>query len=67
MVLFKEGDTEEEAISGLCNYLIEAKNKLTEIGQVLHDKKEHSFVQIKTGETIWHQTCPDYKGRVGQA
>eukprot|EP00972_Heterocapsa_arctica_P071658 10585450-Heterocapsa_arctica.AAC.1 len=33
MVLFKEGDTEEEAISGLCKYLIEAKNKLTEIGQ----------------------------------
>jgi hypothetical protein len=67
MVLFKEGDTEEEAISGLYKDLIEAKNKLTEIGQVLNDKKEHIFVQSKTGELIWHQNCPDYKGRVGQA
>eukprot|EP00972_Heterocapsa_arctica_P019695 2906296-Heterocapsa_arctica.AAC.1 len=25
------------------------------------------FVQCKTGERVWHQTCPDYKGRVGQA
>eukprot|EP00972_Heterocapsa_arctica_P003312 493058-Heterocapsa_arctica.AAC.1 len=55
MVLFKEGDTEEEAISGLYKSLIETKHKLTEIGQ------------SKTGEIIWHQTCPDYKGRVGQA
>eukprot|EP00972_Heterocapsa_arctica_P071785 10602296-Heterocapsa_arctica.AAC.1 len=55
MVLFKEGDTEEEAISGLYKDLIEAKKKLTEIGQ------------SKTGEIIWHQHCPDYKGRVGQA
>eukprot|EP00972_Heterocapsa_arctica_P060777 8964317-Heterocapsa_arctica.AAC.1 len=46
---------------------MEAKNKLTEIGQVLNDKKEHMFVQNKTGERIWHQHCPDYKGRVGQA
>eukprot|EP00972_Heterocapsa_arctica_P072804 10749454-Heterocapsa_arctica.AAC.1 len=46
---------------------MEAKNKLTEIGQVLNDKKEHIFVQSKTGERIWQQTCPDYKGRVGQA
>eukprot|EP00972_Heterocapsa_arctica_P061179 9020907-Heterocapsa_arctica.AAC.1 len=67
MVLLKEGDTEEEAIRGLYKYLIEAKNKLTEIGQVLNDKKEHSFVQSKSGEIIWHQICPDYKGRVGQA
>eukprot|EP00972_Heterocapsa_arctica_P092344 13618585-Heterocapsa_arctica.AAC.1 len=55
VVLLKEGDTEEEAISGLYKYLIEAKNKLTYIGQ------------SKTGERIWHQHCPDYKGRVGQA
>eukprot|EP00972_Heterocapsa_arctica_P046979 6932646-Heterocapsa_arctica.AAC.1 len=34
---------------------------------VLKDKKEHSFVQSKTGEIILHQNCPDYKGRVGQA
>eukprot|EP00972_Heterocapsa_arctica_P016047 2366061-Heterocapsa_arctica.AAC.1 len=67
MVLFKEGDTEEEAISKLYKYLIEAKNTSTEIGQVLNDKKEQIFVQSKTGEIIWHQTCPDYKGRVGQA
>eukprot|EP00972_Heterocapsa_arctica_P113111 16435388-Heterocapsa_arctica.AAC.1 len=46
---------------------MEAENKLTEIGQALNDKKEHMFVQIKTGERIWHQTCPDYTGRVGQA
>eukprot|EP00972_Heterocapsa_arctica_P116243 16452162-Heterocapsa_arctica.AAC.1 len=45
---------------------MEAKNKLTEIGQVLNDKREHIFVQSKTGEIIRHQTCPDYKGRVGQ-
>eukprot|EP00972_Heterocapsa_arctica_P045053 6649143-Heterocapsa_arctica.AAC.1 len=63
MVLFKEGDTEEDAIRGLYNYLTEAKQKLTDIGQVLNDKKEHIFVQSKTGEIIWHQTNPDYKGR----
>eukprot|EP00972_Heterocapsa_arctica_P004176 619730-Heterocapsa_arctica.AAC.1 len=67
MVLFKEGDTEEEAISGLYNDLMEANNKLTEIGQVLNDKKEQISIQSKTGERIWHQTCPDYKGRAGQA
>eukprot|EP00972_Heterocapsa_arctica_P020524 3026611-Heterocapsa_arctica.AAC.1 len=67
MVLFKEGDTEQEAISRLYKDLMEAKSKLTEIGQVLNDKKEHIVVQSKTGERIWHQSCPDYKGRVGQA
>eukprot|EP00972_Heterocapsa_arctica_P011883 1740302-Heterocapsa_arctica.AAC.1 len=46
---------------------MEAKNKLTEIGQALNDKKEQIVVQSKTGERIWHQTCPDYNGRVGQA
>eukprot|EP00972_Heterocapsa_arctica_P102573 15117397-Heterocapsa_arctica.AAC.1 len=30
-------------------------------------KKEQIFVQSKTGERIWHQSCPDYKGRIGQA
>eukprot|EP00972_Heterocapsa_arctica_P110349 16245430-Heterocapsa_arctica.AAC.1 len=34
---------------------------------VLNDKKEHIFVQSKIREIIWHQNCPDYKGRVGQA
>eukprot|EP00972_Heterocapsa_arctica_P011214 1642729-Heterocapsa_arctica.AAC.1 len=29
--------------------------------------KNNYFVQSKTGERIWHQSCPDYKGRVGQA
>eukprot|EP00972_Heterocapsa_arctica_P026684 3927555-Heterocapsa_arctica.AAC.1 len=48
MVLLKEGDTEEEAMSGLYRDLIEAKNKLTEIGQELNDKKEHIYVQSKT-------------------
>eukprot|EP00972_Heterocapsa_arctica_P081774 12052841-Heterocapsa_arctica.AAC.1 len=67
MVLFKEGDTEEETISGLYKDLMEAKNKLTEIGQVLNDKNEQIVVPSKTGEKIWHQTCPDYKGRIGQA
>eukprot|EP00972_Heterocapsa_arctica_P088238 13010743-Heterocapsa_arctica.AAC.1 len=67
MVLFKEGDTEEEAISGLYKDLMEAKSKLIEIGQVLNDKKEHIFVQSKTGEIVWHQTFPGCKGRVGQA
>eukprot|EP00972_Heterocapsa_arctica_P025155 3705704-Heterocapsa_arctica.AAC.1 len=46
---------------------MEAKNKLTEIGQVLNDKKEQIVVQSKTGERIWHPTCPDYKCRVGLA
>eukprot|EP00972_Heterocapsa_arctica_P110906 16331936-Heterocapsa_arctica.AAC.1 len=67
MVLFKEGDTEEEAVSGLYKDLMEAKEKLTSIGQVLNDNNEHIFVQNKTGERVWHQHCPDYKGRVGQA
>eukprot|EP00972_Heterocapsa_arctica_P058750 8661855-Heterocapsa_arctica.AAC.1 len=48
MVLFKEGDAEEEAISGLYKDLM-------------------IFVQSTTGYIIWHQTSPDYKGRVGQA
>eukprot|EP00972_Heterocapsa_arctica_P001708 244000-Heterocapsa_arctica.AAC.1 len=56
MVLFKEGDTEEKAISGLYKDLIEAKSKqqLAKLGS-------------KTGERICHKNCPDYKGRVGQA
>eukprot|EP00972_Heterocapsa_arctica_P042866 6320694-Heterocapsa_arctica.AAC.1 len=49
MVLFKEGDTEEEAISGLYKDLTEAKHKFTYIGQVLNDNQEHIFVQSKTG------------------
>eukprot|EP00972_Heterocapsa_arctica_P008181 1196880-Heterocapsa_arctica.AAC.1 len=63
MVLLKEGDTEEEAIRGLYKYLKEAKQKFTDIGQVLNYKKEQIFVQSKTGQIIWHQTSPDYKGR----
>eukprot|EP00972_Heterocapsa_arctica_P068896 10179362-Heterocapsa_arctica.AAC.1 len=50
MVIFEEGDTEEEAISGLYKDLMEANNKLTSIGQVLNDKKEQLFVHNKTGE-----------------
>eukprot|EP00972_Heterocapsa_arctica_P031590 4652804-Heterocapsa_arctica.AAC.1 len=46
---------------------MEAKDTLTSIGQVLHDKKEQILVQHKTGERVWHQHCPDYKSRVGQA
>ncbi len=67
MVLFKEGDTEEEAVSGLYKDLMEAKDKLTSIGQVLNDRKESIFVQSKTGERVWHQQCPEYEERVGQA
>eukprot|EP00972_Heterocapsa_arctica_P101291 14929751-Heterocapsa_arctica.AAC.1 len=48
MVLFREGDTEEEAISGLYKDLVEAKDKLTETGQVLNDKKCQILVQSKT-------------------
>eukprot|EP00972_Heterocapsa_arctica_P088192 13003407-Heterocapsa_arctica.AAC.1 len=33
VVLFKEGNTEEEAISGRYKYLIDVKHKFTEIGQ----------------------------------
>eukprot|EP00972_Heterocapsa_arctica_P012133 1779785-Heterocapsa_arctica.AAC.1 len=46
---------------------MEAKDKLTSIGQVLDDKKEHIYGQSKTGERVWHQHCPEYNGRVGQA
>eukprot|EP00972_Heterocapsa_arctica_P021565 3172608-Heterocapsa_arctica.AAC.1 len=45
MVLFKEGDTEEQAIIGLHKDLTEPTQKLTNIGQVLNDKKEQIFVQ----------------------
>eukprot|EP00972_Heterocapsa_arctica_P094534 13940718-Heterocapsa_arctica.AAC.1 len=38
MALFKEGDTEEEVISGLYKDLMETKDKFTSIGQVLNDK-----------------------------
>eukprot|EP00972_Heterocapsa_arctica_P010554 1549454-Heterocapsa_arctica.AAC.1 len=61
MVLFKEGDTEEEAVSGLYKDLMEAKDKLTSIGHALNDKKEQIGVQSKTGERVWHQHCPEYK------
>eukprot|EP00972_Heterocapsa_arctica_P100550 14825760-Heterocapsa_arctica.AAC.1 len=47
MVLFKEGDTEQEAINGLYNDLMEAKDKLTSIGQVLNDKKEQFLRKTK--------------------
>eukprot|EP00972_Heterocapsa_arctica_P029372 4324357-Heterocapsa_arctica.AAC.1 len=47
MVLFKEGDTEEEAISGRYKDLMEAKNILTEIGQVLNDKRSRSSFRVK--------------------
>eukprot|EP00972_Heterocapsa_arctica_P014147 2083790-Heterocapsa_arctica.AAC.1 len=47
MVLFKEGDPEEEAISGLYKDFIEAKHKLTEIGQVLNDKKNIFLCRAK--------------------
>eukprot|EP00972_Heterocapsa_arctica_P057353 8463952-Heterocapsa_arctica.AAC.1 len=67
MVLFKEGDTEDTTISGLCKDLMEAKDKLTSLGQVLNDKKEQIFVHNNTGERVWHQYCPEHKGRVGQA
>eukprot|EP00972_Heterocapsa_arctica_P028076 4130239-Heterocapsa_arctica.AAC.1 len=43
MVMFKGGDTEEEAIRGLYTDLTEAKQKLTDIGQVLNNKKEQIF------------------------
>eukprot|EP00972_Heterocapsa_arctica_P044165 6518781-Heterocapsa_arctica.AAC.1 len=46
---------------------MEAKQKFTYLGQVLNEKKEQIFVQSRTGGIIWHQTSPDYKGRVGQA
>eukprot|EP00972_Heterocapsa_arctica_P001524 219939-Heterocapsa_arctica.AAC.1 len=39
-VLFKEGNTEKEAIRRLYKDLTEAKQKLTDIGQLLNDKKE---------------------------
>eukprot|EP00972_Heterocapsa_arctica_P073122 10800235-Heterocapsa_arctica.AAC.1 len=51
IVLFEECDT-EEAIRGLFKGLTEAKQKLTDIGQVLNDKKEHISVQSKTGYTL---------------
>eukprot|EP00972_Heterocapsa_arctica_P073587 10866898-Heterocapsa_arctica.AAC.1 len=43
MVLFKEGDTEEEAVSELYKDVMEAKDKLTSIGQVLNDKNKLLF------------------------
>eukprot|EP00972_Heterocapsa_arctica_P091273 13467399-Heterocapsa_arctica.AAC.1 len=67
MVLFKEEDTEEQAITGLHNDITKAKRHLTDIGQMLNDKTEHIFVQNKSAETTWHITSVDYKGRVGQA
>eukprot|EP00972_Heterocapsa_arctica_P110068 16207179-Heterocapsa_arctica.AAC.2 len=67
MVLFKEGDTEQQTIVGLHTYFTEAKQTLTDIGQFLTDNKERIFVQSKSGEQVWHRTSPYYKGRVGQA
>eukprot|EP00972_Heterocapsa_arctica_P031984 4711704-Heterocapsa_arctica.AAC.1 len=55
VVLFKEGDTEEEAISGFYKDLMEAKNKLTEICQVLNDKSIFSFrIQLEREYGIKH-------------
>eukprot|EP00972_Heterocapsa_arctica_P040499 5967703-Heterocapsa_arctica.AAC.1 len=41
MALFKEGDTEEEAIRGLYNNLTEAKHKLPDIGQVQRQERAY--------------------------
>eukprot|EP00972_Heterocapsa_arctica_P057831 8530844-Heterocapsa_arctica.AAC.1 len=67
MVLLKEEGTEEQTIVKLHTDLTAAKQKLTDIGQVLNDEKEQIFAQRKSGEQIWNRTSPEYKGRVGQA
>eukprot|EP00972_Heterocapsa_arctica_P013627 2010099-Heterocapsa_arctica.AAC.1 len=58
---FSKEDTEEQAITGLAKYLTEAKQHLTNIGQMLNDK--YIFVQNTSSEKAWHRTSPDYKGR----
>eukprot|EP00972_Heterocapsa_arctica_P097305 14356340-Heterocapsa_arctica.AAC.1 len=55
IVVFKEGDTEEEAIRGLYNDLTEAKQKLTDIGQVLND--ERAYFRSKQDRT--NNLAPD--------
>eukprot|EP00972_Heterocapsa_arctica_P014496 2133336-Heterocapsa_arctica.AAC.1 len=43
MVLFKEGDTEEEAIRGLYKYLTEAKQKLTYRASAQRQERAYLF------------------------
>eukprot|EP00972_Heterocapsa_arctica_P095430 14073574-Heterocapsa_arctica.AAC.1 len=66
MALFKEGDTEEQAIRS-SSRSDRGQTKADRDWADAHDKKEQILVQSKTGERVWHQTSPDYKGRVGQA
>eukprot|EP00972_Heterocapsa_arctica_P057790 8526114-Heterocapsa_arctica.AAC.1 len=55
MVLFKEGDTEEEATSGLYKDLLEAKSKFTDIGQVCMTRKNiFSFKGLEKEYGIKH-------------
>eukprot|EP00972_Heterocapsa_arctica_P003211 478202-Heterocapsa_arctica.AAC.1 len=62
MVLFKEGDTEEEAVSRLYKDLImEAKDKLTSIGQVLNDKKNRSLFRAKEEREYGTSTAQNTK------
>ena len=61
MVLFKEGDTEEEAVSGLYKDLMEAKDKFTSIGQVLNDKKKKYLFKAKQGKGYGTNTVQSIK------
>eukprot|EP00972_Heterocapsa_arctica_P108741 16011318-Heterocapsa_arctica.AAC.1 len=66
MVLLTK-EAEEQTIIGLHTDLTAAKQKLTNIGQVLNDGEEQIFVQHKSSNTIWNKLNRDCKGRFGQA
>eukprot|EP00972_Heterocapsa_arctica_P101816 15001564-Heterocapsa_arctica.AAC.1 len=53
MVLFKEEDTEIQAVTGLSNDLDKAKEKPTSIGHVLNDTKEQIRMPTKFMDKLW--------------
>eukprot|EP00972_Heterocapsa_arctica_P039183 5771829-Heterocapsa_arctica.AAC.1 len=67
MVLFKEDETDIETVDGLNKDLNNAKQKLTNIAQVLDDIKQLIFMPNNNMEKLWQYFSPEYKGKVGQA
>eukprot|EP00972_Heterocapsa_arctica_P032386 4772173-Heterocapsa_arctica.AAC.1 len=63
MVLFKEGDTEEEAIRGMYTYPTEAKQKLKDLGQVLNDNTTY----LRSKQDRKHKLAPDQPRLQGES
>jgi hypothetical protein len=67
MVLFREEDSEIEAVNGIISDLGHTKGKLKAIGQRLNDGKEQIVVPNASTAKLFHNMMPEYKGKAGQA